>query len=53
LIKEVEETETNTYLLTIKDNVLWHDGEKLTTDDIIFTIELLKMIIFPIPILCF
>jgi len=42
LIKEVEETETNTYLLTIKDNVLWHDGEKLTTDDIIFTIELLK-----------
>ncbi len=42
LIKEVEETKTNTYLLTIKDNVLWHDGEKLTTDDIIFTIELLK-----------
>lgn len=42
LIKEVEKTETNAYLLTIKDNVLWHDGEKLTTDDLIFTIELLK-----------
>ncbi len=42
LIKEVEETETNTYLLTIKDNVLWHDGEKLTTDDVIFTTELFK-----------
>ena len=42
LIKDVEETEANTYLLTIKDNVMWHDGQKLTTDDIIFTIELLK-----------
>lgn len=27
------------YVFTIKDNVYFHDGEKLTVDDVIFTIE--------------
>ncbi|MDD4409407.1 MAG: ABC transporter substrate-binding protein [Candidatus Pacebacteria bacterium] len=27
---------------TIKDNVKWHDGEPLTIDDVIFTIELIQ-----------
>lgn len=28
-----------TYTVTLKDDLYFHDGEKLTTDDIIFTIE--------------
>lgn len=28
-----------TYVFHIKENVLWHDGEKLTADDIIFTVK--------------
>src|SRR3989339_39341 len=31
-----------TYDFVIKSNVLWHDGEKLTTDDIIFTIKTIQ-----------
>lgn len=31
-----------TYKLSIRPNVSWHDGEKLTTKDIAYTIELLK-----------
>lgn len=31
-----------TYEFTIKDNVFWSDGEKLTVDDIIFTIETIQ-----------
>lgn len=27
------------YTVYLKDNVLWHDGKKLTADDIIFTIQ--------------
>lgn len=30
------------YLITIKDQVKWHNGEALTTDDIIFTLNLIK-----------
>lgn len=30
------------YLITIKDNVRWHNGDKLTADDVIFTIEAIK-----------
>lgn len=26
----------------LKDNILWHDGEKLTADDVIFTLELIQ-----------
>ncbi|MFA5023876.1 MAG: ABC transporter substrate-binding protein [Patescibacteria group bacterium] len=30
------------YLVTIKNNVKWHNGEKLTVDDVLFTIGLIK-----------
>lgn len=30
------------YVITLKDNLLWHDGEKLTADDIIFTIKTIQ-----------
>jgi len=30
------------YKVSIRPNVLWHDGERLTTKDIAYTIELLK-----------
>lgn len=28
-----------TYTLKLRDNLTWHDGEKLTADDVVFTIE--------------
>lgn len=31
-----------TWNVRLKDNILWHDGEKLTTDDVIFTLELIQ-----------
>jgi len=31
-----------TYTFHIKQNVLWHDGEKLTADDIIYTIKTIQ-----------
>jgi peptide/nickel transport system substrate-binding protein len=34
----VSDDELN-YVFTIKDNVYFHDGEKLTVDDVIYTIE--------------
>jgi peptide/nickel transport system substrate-binding protein len=35
--------ENNTdYIFTLKENILWHDGEPLTADDIIFTIKLIQ-----------
>ncbi len=27
------------YTITLKDNISWHDGEKFTADDVIFTIQ--------------
>jgi len=30
------------YLVTIKDNVKWHNGEKLVIDDILFTVNIIK-----------
>ena len=32
-----------TYTFYLRDNLFWHDGESLTVDDIIFTIELAKL----------
>lgn len=31
-----------TYDFQLKDNILWHDGKKLTSDDIIFTIKTIQ-----------
>ena len=30
------------YVVDIRDDVYWHDGAKLTTEDIVFTIDLIK-----------
>ena len=30
------------YNFTIRDNALWHDGEPVTSDDVIFTVEMIK-----------
>ncbi|MDR0887089.1 MAG: ABC transporter substrate-binding protein [Candidatus Nomurabacteria bacterium] len=30
------------YEVTLRDDALWHDGEKVTVDDVIFTFELIK-----------
>jgi len=30
------------YLVKVKSNILWHNGEKLTIDDILFTFDLIK-----------
>jgi len=30
------------YLIEIKDNVYWHNGEKLTSDDIVYTFNIIK-----------
>jgi peptide/nickel transport system substrate-binding protein len=43
LVENYEISENNLeYTFTIKDNVYWHTGEKLTVDDIIFTFNILK-----------
>lgn len=35
--------ENNTiYKFTLKENILWHDGEALTADDIVFTIKIIQ-----------
>lgn len=31
-----------TYDFTLRDNVFWHDGQKLTADDVIFTIKTIQ-----------
>ncbi len=30
------------YIITLKDNVRWHDGKKLTSKDVVFTVNLMK-----------
>lgn len=37
------------YNFSIKENILWHDGEPLTSEDIVFTTELLRSAELPIP----
>ena len=37
------------YNFSLRDNLVWHDGEPLTTEDIIFTIELLRDENIPTP----
>ena len=43
LTKDLKITEDGkVYEITLKDNVFWHDGEKLTADDVIFTIKTIQ-----------
>lgn len=30
------------YLVTLRDNLFWHDNERLTTNDLVFTVNLIK-----------
>jgi len=36
------ETDDKTYTVRLKENLRWQDGEKLTTDDIIFTLQTIQ-----------
>jgi len=43
LTKDLKITEDGkVYEITLKDNVFWHDGEKLTANDVIFTIKTIQ-----------
>ncbi|MCF7795263.1 hypothetical protein K9M50_02810 [Patescibacteria group bacterium] len=43
LIKDYEIKESGkTYILKLRDDVYWHDGEKLTANDVVFTINAIK-----------
>lgn len=43
LIKDYNFTdEGKTFEFSLKDNIKWHDGQPLTIDDVIFTIELIQ-----------
>lgn len=44
LAKDWAKTSETTYLVKIRDDVLWSDGTKLSVEDVIFTIETLKQI---------
>ena len=44
LAKDWAKTSYNTYLIKIRDDIKWSDGNKFVVEDIIFTIEKLKQI---------
>lgn len=35
-------TDGKTYIVTLNDNLVWHDGRPFTVEDVLFTIELIK-----------
>lgn len=44
LAKDWAKTSAITYLIKLRDDVIWSDGEKLTVEDVLYTIDLLKQI---------
>ncbi len=42
LAKEFSKINDTTYVVKLKDNINWHDGEKFTAEDVIFTLNNLK-----------
>jgi peptide/nickel transport system substrate-binding protein len=43
LAKNIEvKDDGKTYEVSLKDNIFWHDGQKLTADDVIFTVEIIQ-----------
>ncbi len=44
LVSDWAKTSPETYLLRLKENIKWSDGQLFTADDVIFTIDLLKKI---------
>lgn len=39
-----------TYIITLRDNVFWHDGKRLTADDVIFTIKTIQDPLYKSPL---
>ncbi|MPZ94632.1 MAG: hypothetical protein GEU96_06880 [Propionibacteriales bacterium] len=39
LAEEIETEDNQTYSLPLREGVTWHDGEELTADDIVFSVE--------------
>ena len=42
LAEEFSKINNNTYIVKLRNDVFWHDGEKFTADDVVFTINNLK-----------
>lgn len=42
LAKEWSKVNDTSYLIKLKDDVYWHDGQKFTSDDILYTVNYLK-----------
>ena len=42
LAKEFSKINSKTYIVKLKEDVLWHDGKKFNAQDVIFTVEALK-----------
>lgn len=40
LAESITDEENRIWTIRLKDNIFWHDGESITSDDIIFTIQL-------------
>lgn len=39
LAEEIQSEDNQTYTLPVRDGVTWHDGEELTADDVVFSVE--------------
>ncbi len=39
LATDMETPDDNTYIFTLREDVYWHDGEKFTSEDVVFTFE--------------
>lgn len=44
LVKDWAKTSSTTYLLKLKEDIYWSDGEKFTSEDVAYTIDILKNI---------
>ncbi len=42
LAKNIETENKRTFRVVLRDDIFWSDGEKITSDDIVFTIELMQ-----------
>ena len=42
LAKECSKIDEKTYIVTLEENIKWHDGKKFDVYDVIFTIDMLK-----------
>ncbi|MFW5719464.1 MAG: ABC transporter substrate-binding protein [Candidatus Dojkabacteria bacterium] len=44
LVKEYSFEDATTFKATLRDDVVWHDGSRLTADDVIFTLNVINAI---------